>query len=119
MTLTNEAYIAELETDKAELLAKVANYEEEQKLAVTTFKSQEKLLAQKDQQLTEKDHLISDKEEAITKLKVRISELAKLQKVAATTIHCDNEAEIEKIAALTQTEGISPQELETQLLTTR
>ena len=59
----NEKYVAELETEKADLLAKLANYEKEQQASVKVFKDQEKL--------------INEKEEQLEKLKSRIHQLFK------------------------------------------
>ena len=62
----NEKYVAELETEKADLLAKLANYEKEQQASVKVFKDQEKL--------------INEKEEQLEKLKSRIHQLFKDKK---------------------------------------
>src|SRR4051812_48234476 len=73
-------YLLELEEQKADLLTQLTHYQQEQTIAVTTFKKQERLISQKEQQLTEKDDLIIAKEEQIAKLKKRIHQLAKEKK---------------------------------------
>src|SRR4051812_13645763 len=73
-------YLLELEEEKAELLKQLTNYEQEQKLAVSTFKNQERLINAKEQQLVEKDNLLVSKEEEIEKLKKRIHQLAQAKK---------------------------------------
>src|SRR4051812_4680903 len=67
-----EKYASELETEKAELLTKIAAYEREQKASVVIFHDQEKLIDEKGKQLDDREQLISEKEEAIAKLKTRI-----------------------------------------------
>src|SRR4051794_39836921 len=96
MPLTNEAYIAQLETDKAELLTQIENYAKEQAAKVIIFHEQEKLLAEKDKQLVAQEQQIGESEELISKLKARIHQLAQAKKTSATTIHSDSENEQEK-----------------------
>ena len=50
-----EKYVSELEQEKADLLAKMANYEKEQTAAVKVFDDQKKLLGEKEQKLISKD----------------------------------------------------------------
>lgn len=76
----NEKYVAELETEKADLLAKLANYEKEQQASVKVFKDQEKLINEKEKQLISKDEQLSEKEEQLEKLKSRIHQLFKDKK---------------------------------------
>src|SRR4051794_9262459 len=75
-SFNQEKYLSELETEKVELLAQIANYEEEQVASVKVFKQQERLLTEKEKQLTSKDEELSEKAEQISKLKTRIHELA-------------------------------------------
>src|SRR4051812_46568682 len=75
-----EKYVLELENEKADLLAKLTNYEKEQQASVKVFKNQEKLLGQKEQQLISKDEELTEKEEQLEKLKSRIHQLFKDKK---------------------------------------
>src|SRR4051812_47573789 len=77
-TANNEQkYLETLETEKANLLEQVANYEREQRASIKIYDDQEKLIIAKEQQLEQKDEELREQAEAITKLKTRISELAK------------------------------------------
>ena len=125
MPLTNEAYIAQLEQDKAELLTQIENYAKEQAAKVIIFNDQKKLLDEKNKQWEAQEQQLEESEELITKLKTRISQLAKAKKSYATTVQSDSDNEnedkkiITKVNATTQTEGLNPQQLEEQLLEKR
>ncbi|WNE40628.1 MAG: hypothetical protein mread185_000085 [Mycoplasmataceae bacterium] len=67
--------IARLETEKAEHLTLIANYEKEQKLAVATFKNQETIISSQEKQLQSKDSEISELNNKISQRAIRISEL--------------------------------------------
>jgi hypothetical protein len=112
-SLQQEKYVAELETEKADLLTKLANYDQEQKASVKVFQDQEKLLDQKEQQLISKDEQLTEKEEQLEKLKTRIHQLFKDKQE-------QNTQEITTEEATTQTEEeITSPNFEEQLLEKR